>query len=60
MGLKIMDKDLFEQLSGYKDISVFFESTSINNESHPAMIFLRLFYQKNYRDLADNPTSFKR
>jgi hypothetical protein len=53
MGLKVLDKEEFKQLSGYTDIEEFFALDSINNQSHPAKIFLRLFYQKNYRDFAD-------
>ncbi|MEQ9298256.1 MAG: BLUF domain-containing protein [Cyclobacteriaceae bacterium] len=53
MALKVLDKAEFEQLSGYTDIEAFFTQDAIDNQSHPAKIFLRLFYQKNYRDFAD-------
>ncbi len=53
MGLKVLDTVEFEQLSGYADIEAFFRQDAINNDSHPAKIFLSLFYQKNYRDFAD-------
>ena len=53
MALKVLDRDEFEKLSGYSDIQDFFTGDHIDNKSHPAKIFLRLFYQKNYRDFSD-------
>lgn len=53
MAFKAMDIEAFEALSGYKDIVGFFSQRTIDNQSHPAKIFLRLFYDKNYRDFAD-------
>ena len=53
MALKVLDNEEFKELSGYSDIEEFFTQDQIDNKSHPAKIFLRLFYQKNYRDFAD-------
>jgi hypothetical protein len=53
MALKVIDITEFEALSGYTDIVEFFSQKDIDNQSHPAKIFLRLFYEKNYRDFAD-------
>jgi hypothetical protein len=53
MAFKAIDKEEFSSLSGYTDIVSFFSQKGIDNQSHPAKIFLRLFYEKNYRDFAD-------
>ena len=50
MGFKAMDQKEFEKLSGYTKLEDLFEETPITNKSHPALIFLKLFYEKNYRD----------
>lgn len=53
MAFKVLDVIEFEQLSGYTDIEAFFRQDATDNQSHPAKIFLRLFYERNYRDFAD-------
>ena len=50
MGFKSLGLHEFEKLTGYRDLSSFFMDDHINNHSHPALIFLKLFYDKNYRD----------
>ena len=50
MGFKKLDTDEFEDMTGYRDPTAFFTDDTINNHSHPALIFLKLFYDKNYRD----------
>lgn len=51
MGFKTINPEEFENLSGYTDPDMFFNMSHIHNDSHPAMIFLKLFYQKNNRDM---------
>ncbi|MCZ8021133.1 MAG: BLUF domain-containing protein [Cytophagales bacterium] len=51
LGFKSMNTDELETLSGYRDIQDFFSETTITDSSHPALVFLKLFYQKNNSDL---------
>jgi hypothetical protein len=53
MGFKSIDYGEFEKLTGFSDPTDFFSDDNINNHSHPALIFLKLFYDKNYRDFTD-------
>ena len=50
MGFKLLDLNEFSELSGFQDPDAFFTKNDINNSSHPALIFMRLFYQKNNTD----------
>jgi hypothetical protein len=50
MGFKMIDEIEFHQMAGFRDPLQFFSGDNINNLSHPALIFLKLFYDKNYRD----------
>lgn len=50
MGFKQLSEEEFTLLSNYENIDMFFEHTSITDNSHPALIFLKLFYQKNASD----------
>jgi hypothetical protein len=50
MGFKTLNPEEFEAMSGFTKPDMFFNISHIHNESHPAMIFLKLFYQKNKRD----------
>lgn len=50
MGFKTLEPEEFESLSGYKDLKSLFDERTINNQSHPALIFLKLLYDKNYRN----------
>lgn len=50
MGFKALNEEEFERLSGYKKLEDLFAEKPVTNESHPALIFLKLFYEKNYRD----------
>lgn len=52
MGFKQLSHDELTDFSGFTDPSTFFSDDSINNNSHPALIFLKLFYDKNYRDFS--------
>lgn len=55
MGFKHLNEGEFNSLSGFSDPTEFFTDDNINNHSHPALIFLKLFYDKNYRDFIDQP-----
>jgi hypothetical protein len=50
MGFKLIDDQEFTDLTGYESLNQFFSKAKISNHSHPALIFLKLFYDKNYRD----------
>lgn len=47
MGFKALDEAALLALSGFENIDAFFKDTPINDNSHPALIFLKLFYKKN-------------
>ena len=53
MGFKAVDKQLFQELTGFENLEDFFARSEVDNESHLSLIFLKLFYKKNYRDFAD-------
>lgn len=56
MGFKMLNKHDFQSMSGLTDLDDFFKSKEVGEDSHVALIFLRLFYQKNNRDFAfDQP-----
>ncbi|NBP68783.1 MAG: BLUF domain-containing protein [Cytophagia bacterium] len=50
MGFKALDLDTAREISGFEDIDQFFMRTKVSDRSHPALIFLSLFYQKNHSD----------
>jgi hypothetical protein len=50
MGYKSLDDAELLSLSGFKNIDYFFDTTSINDDSHPALIFLKLFFKRNQSD----------
>jgi len=50
MGYKALDDIELRALSGFENIDAFFKGTSIDDNSHPALIFLKLFYKKNQSD----------
>ena len=50
MGFKAIDEATARSISGYEDIDQFFTIHPVSNSSHPALIFLTLFYKKNYSD----------
>lgn len=50
MGFKSLDIATAQEISGYEDIDQFFTLNKVSNSSHPALIFLSLFYQKNHSD----------
>ncbi len=52
MGFKVLTERDFEKISGYKDLNTFFSESDISDESHPAQIFLKYFYDQNLRDFS--------
>lgn len=50
MGFKSIDIASAQEISGYEDIDQFFTLNKASNSSHPALIFLSLFYKKNHSD----------
>jgi Sensors of blue-light using FAD len=50
MGFKSLDVASAREISGFEDIDQFFTLNNVTNNSHPALIFLSLFYQKNHSD----------
>lgn len=50
MGFKSLDVASAREISGFEDIDQFFALNKASNSSHPALIFLSLFYQKNHSD----------
>lgn len=50
MGFKSLDVASAQEISGFEDIDQFFTLNKATNNSHPALIFLSLFYQKNHSD----------
>jgi Sensors of blue-light using FAD len=50
MGFKSLDIATAKEISGFEDIDQFFKQSSVSDKSHPALIFLSLFYRKNHSD----------
>lgn len=46
MGSRIIDDETFTKLSGFKDVSEFFKYPDVQNQDHPAMVFLMLFKER--------------
>lgn len=57
MGFKSLKLDKFRELSGFSDPQIFFTTHHTTDQSHPVMIFLQLFYNKNYIDYPEVTTS---
>lgn len=53
MGFKSLDFDQYTDLSGYSDLASFFGAKPANDEMHPVLIFLHLFYKKNFVDFPE-------
>lgn len=54
MGFKSLGLPEFEQLSGYEEPEKFFRTTAVDDQSHPALVFLHLFFKRNYVDHPEN------
>lgn len=50
MGFKSLDTQKFTELSGYSDPQQFFSSHPATEQTHPVLLFLQIFYRKNYTD----------
>lgn len=50
MGFKTLNYEELLKHTGFRSIDEFFQGDKITDHSHPALIFLKLFYQKNMRD----------
>lgn len=53
MGFKSLSLDEFKSLSGFESPEELFANNPIGNESHPTLVFLRLFYEKNQTDFPE-------
>ena len=53
MVFKMLDFDEYTNLSGYTDLPSFFAAKPANDETHPVLIFLQLFYKKNFVDFPE-------
>ncbi|MCU0419561.1 MAG: BLUF domain-containing protein [Cyclobacteriaceae bacterium] len=56
MGFKNLSEAEFTQVSGYQSPEVFFRQKAVTDDSHPVLIFLQLFFKKNWVDYPE--TSF--
>ena len=50
MGFKVLNQREFTNLSGFTRIKDFFNGQFPKDAPHPALIFLKLFYDKNIQD----------
>jgi len=50
MGFKKISHKEFKELSGFKDLDKFFKERPVTDESPAVMVFLQLFYKKNFID----------
>lgn len=48
MGFKSMNNKELKNITGYKDIEEYFRDKDYGEDGHIALVFLKLFYQKNY------------
>ncbi|MFY0601859.1 MAG: BLUF domain-containing protein [Cyclobacteriaceae bacterium] len=48
MGYKSIESEQLERASGFTSIDQFFEKPNVENSGHPALTFLKKFYEKNY------------
>lgn len=50
MGFKALDESDLVSIGGFENIDDFFSQIGIDDSSHPALIFLKLFYKKHHSD----------
>lgn len=55
MGFKKTSYDEFTQITGFKDIDVFFEKQRSDDKAHLLLVFLQLFYKQNITDYSELP-----
>jgi hypothetical protein len=53
MGFKRLTFEDAEQLTGFRDIDLFFEKQELKNDSSILLLFLEMFYKKNAVDYAE-------
>lgn len=49
MGFKSLNDSELNQMTGYTNIDKYFNEEKVNDNSHIALVFLKLFYEKNRR-----------
>jgi hypothetical protein len=54
MGFKSLTDFQFRDLSGYTSVEEFLQQQQITDDSHSVMIFLQLFYKKNFVDFPES------
>jgi hypothetical protein len=47
MGFESLNEEQLHRHTGFRNLENLFDSQKVTNESHPALIFLKLFYDKN-------------
>ncbi len=57
MGFKNLSEVEFAQVSGYQSPEVFFRQKAVTDDSHPVLIFLQLFFKKNWVDYPETSLS---
>jgi hypothetical protein len=50
MGFKSLEDNELESLTGYKEVGQLLSDMNIDDDSHPALVFLKSFFLKNDRD----------
>lgn len=50
MGFKSINEEELEAITGFRKLDDILNEHDVTNDSHPALIFLKLFYDKNYQD----------
>ena len=50
MAFEAEDKKKVREFSAYRDFETIFGAHSLVNQNHPAFTFLKLFYEKNYKN----------
>jgi hypothetical protein len=53
MAFKSMTGDQVKQKTGFEDILEYFKKNILSDESHISSIFMKLFFDKNFKGIAD-------
>lgn len=56
MGFKSLTDFQFKEMSGFAHVEDFLQSQQVTDDSHPVLIFLQLFYKKNFVDFPESVT----
>jgi hypothetical protein len=54
MGFKSLTDVQFRELSGFTGVEHFLQHQHVTDDSHPVLIFLQLFYKKNFVDFPES------